>query len=100
ARASANPWRHEVAFFTPPAEPADTPSRRAAHALLPEGGSVLDVGCGGGAASFALADRAGHLTGVDQQQDMLDAFATAARARGVAHRAVLGRWPDVAAAAG
>jgi SAM-dependent methyltransferase len=100
ARAPANPWHHEVTFFAPPAEPLDTPSRRAAHALLPDAGSVLDVGCGGGAASFALADRAGHVTGVDQQQDMLDAFVAEAGARGVPHRTVLGRWPDAAAAAG
>jgi SAM-dependent methyltransferase len=100
ARAATDPWHHEVAFFAPPPEPVDTPSRRAAHALLPDGGSVLDVGCGGGAASFALADRAGHLTGADQQQDMLDAFAAEARARGVPHHTVLGRWPDAAPAAG
>jgi SAM-dependent methyltransferase len=100
ARATTDPWHHEVAFFAPPVEPIDTPSRRAAGALLPDGGSVLDVGCGGGAASFALAGRAGHLTGADQQQDMLDAFAAEARARGVPHRTVLGRWPDAAPAAG
>ena len=100
ARAPANPWHHEVTFFAPPAEPLETPSRRAAQALLPDGGSVLDVGCGGGAASFALAGRAGHLTGADQQQDMLDAFAAEARARGVPHRTVLGRWPGAAPAAG
>jgi SAM-dependent methyltransferase len=100
ARAAIDPWHHEVAFFAPPVEPLDTPSRRAADALLPDGGSVLDVGCGGGAASFALAGRAGHLTGADQQQDMLDAFAAEARARGVPHRTVLGRWPDAAPAAG
>jgi SAM-dependent methyltransferase len=100
AKAPSDPWHHEVTFFTPPAEPLDTPSRRAAQALLPDGGSVLDVGCGAGAASFALADRAGHLTGADQQQDMLDAFAAQARARGVRHRTVLGRWPGAAAAAG
>ena len=99
-RASADPWQHEVTFFEAPPEPVDTPSRRAALALLPEGGAVLDVGCGGGVASFALAGRAGHLTGVDQQQDMLDAFATAARARGIPNRTVLGRWPEVAASAG
>lgn len=99
-RAPADPWHHEVTFFTPPVQPLDTPSRRAAQALLPEAGSVLDVGCGGGAASFALADRAGHLTGADQQQDMLDAFAAEATARGLPHRTVLGRWPGAAAAAG
>jgi len=100
ARAPADPWHHEVAFFTAPAEPVDTPSRRAAQALLPDGGSVLDVGCGGGAASFALADRAGHITGADQQEDMLDAFAAEARSRGVPHRTVLGRWPGAAPGAG
>jgi SAM-dependent methyltransferase len=100
ARAPADPWHHEVTFFTPPVEPLDTPSRRAAHALLPDAGSVLDVGCGGGAASFALADRAGHFTGADQQPDMLDAFAAEARARGLPHRTVLGRWPGAAPAAG
>jgi SAM-dependent methyltransferase len=100
ARAAIDPWHHEVAFFAPPVEPLDTPSRRAADALLPDGGSVLDVGCGGGAASFALAGRAGLLTGADQQQDMLDAFAAEARARGVPHRTVLGRWPGAAPAAG
>jgi SAM-dependent methyltransferase len=100
ARATANPWHHEVTLFAAPPEPLDTPSRRAAQALLPDGGTVLDVGCGGGAASFALAERAGHLTGADQQQDMLDAFAAEARARGVPHRTVLGRWPEAAARAG
>jgi SAM-dependent methyltransferase len=100
ARASADPWQHEVAFFAAPPEPVDTPSRRAALALLPDGGTVLDVGCGGGVASIALVGRAGHLTGVDQQQNMLDAFAASASARGILHRTVLGRWPDVAAAAG
>jgi SAM-dependent methyltransferase len=100
ARAPADPWHHEVTFFTPPPEPVDTPSRRAAQALLPDRGTVLDVGCGGGAASFALADRAGHLTGVDQQQDMLDAFAAEATARGLPHRTVLGRWPEAAPPAG
>jgi 2-polyprenyl-3-methyl-5-hydroxy-6-metoxy-1,4-benzoquinol methylase len=100
ARATADPWQHEVTFFTAPPEPVDTPSRRAALALLPVGGTVLDVGCGGGVASLALSGRAGHLTGVDQQQDMLDEFAAAARARSIPHRTVLGRWPEVAPAAG
>jgi SAM-dependent methyltransferase len=100
AKAAANPWHHDVGLFAAPPEPADSPSRRAALALLPDDGTVLDVGCGGGRAAFALAVRAGHVTAVDQQQDMLDAFAADARTRGVPHRTVLGRWPDVAADAG
>ena len=56
---------------------------------------VLDVGCGGGAAAFALVERATHVTGADQQQDMLDAFAAEAHARGVPHRTVLGAGPTL-----
>jgi SAM-dependent methyltransferase len=100
ARAVANPWQHDVEFFAPPQEPADTPSRRAALALLGDGGTVLDVGCGGGTAAFALAGAAHHVTGADQQQDMLDAFDAEARARGIPHRTVLGQWPDIAPVAG
>jgi SAM-dependent methyltransferase len=100
ALAATNPWHHEVSHFAVPPQPVDTPSRRAALALLGDGGTVLDVGCGGGAAAFALVERATHVTGADQQQDMLDAFAAEATARGVPHRTVLGRWPDAAADAG
>lgn len=73
------------------------PSRRRALEALPEGGSVLDVGVGGGASSLGLAARAGLIVGVDPLQGMLDSFEASARAAGVAARAVLGRWPDVAA---
>jgi SAM-dependent methyltransferase len=100
AKAETNPWQHAVGHFTPPEQPVDTPSRAAGLALLGDGGTVLDVGCGAGAAAFALAEKATQVTGADQQQDMLDAFAAAADARGMAYRTVLGRWPDVAAEAG
>jgi SAM-dependent methyltransferase len=100
ARAPALPWVHDPAAFAAPPEPADTPSRRAALALLGDGGSVLDVGCGGGAASLALVGAAAHVTGVDQQTDMLAAFAADAARRGVPARTVPGRWPDAAADAG
>jgi SAM-dependent methyltransferase len=100
ARAEADPWLFPAADFTAPATPADTPSRRAALDLLGAAGSVLDVGCGGGAAAIGLVPPADHLTGVDQQQDMLDGFAAAATAHGVPQRTVLGRWPERAAEAG
>ncbi|MGE3286921.1 MAG: methyltransferase domain-containing protein, partial [Pseudonocardia sp.] len=100
AAAPADPWRHDARDFAAPAVPADTPSRAAALGLLGDGGTVIDVGCGAGDAALALAGHASHLTGVDRQQDMLDAFAADASARGIAHATVLGGWPEIAAEAG
>jgi SAM-dependent methyltransferase len=100
ARAEHDPWHHDAADFAAPAVAVDTPSRAAGLALLESGGSVIDVGCGGGDAAFALLGPASHLTGVDRQQDMLDAFAADARMRGVPFDTVLGAWPDVASEAG
>ena len=97
--APADPWTHEPRDFAAPDVAMDTPSREAAAALLGAGGTVLDVGCGGGAATFAL-DRVRAVVGVDRQPDMLALFAASAAARGVPYRTVAGPWPDVAAAAG
>jgi SAM-dependent methyltransferase len=78
-----------------PADP--TPTTVRALERLPDGGRVLDVGCGGGATSLPLAGRAGVLVGVDSQEDMLEGFLANARAAGVEAEAITGRWPDVAA---
>lgn len=72
------------------------PSRRRALEALPPGGSVLDVGVGGGASSLGLVPRAGLIVGVDPMGDMLESFETSARTAGVATRTVLGSWPAVA----
>jgi SAM-dependent methyltransferase len=64
--------------------------------VLPEGGSVLDVGVGGGAASLLLAPRAARIVGVDSSEELLRVFGSAAEATGVRAVTVLGRWPDVA----
>lgn len=99
--APQDPHRHDPARFLPPAVPDDTPSRRTALELLgPEGGTVLDVGCGGGAAGLALVPKVTQLTGVDHAEDMLRVFEQACTERGVAHRSVLGPWPHTAQEAG
>ncbi len=95
ARAPEPPWGFPVELFrvTDTTE-VESPSRRRAEESLPEGGSVLDVGCGGGAAGLALAGRAGLLIGVDPSPDLLAEFAAAATRGGIDHQALLGSWPD------
>ncbi len=99
AQAPESPWIHPVEMFVVDGDVPDSPSHVRAREAVPEGGSVLDVGSGGGRASMALVPPAGLLVAVDQQQRMLDRFADAARARGAAYETVLGDWPDVADAA-
>ena len=70
-------------------------NRRAAEAL-DGGGSVLDVGCGGGAAAFAIAPPATEVIGTDRQDDMLALFSATAERRGVAASVHAGSWPDIA----
>lgn len=96
SQATEPPWAHPVAMFTVEGEVPDSTSHQRAREALSEGGSVLDIGSGGGRASFALVPPAGEVIAVDHQQGMLDVFAQAAVERGVAHREFLGDWPDVA----
>lgn len=72
------------------------PSRRRALEALPEGGSVLDVGVGGGASSLGLAPKAAVIAGVDRLEGMLESFEASGRASGVVVRAVHGTWPEAA----
>jgi SAM-dependent methyltransferase len=92
-----DPWAIAPAAVAPPLVPDDTPSRRLAAESLPAGGSVLDVGCGAGAASMALVPPAGLVVGVDASPDMLEAFRVSCRARNVPYQAVHGEWPVAAA---
>jgi SAM-dependent methyltransferase len=95
--APQSPWIHPVASFTPGDNVhVDVPSRVRALEALPDGGSVLDVGCGGGRAAFGLVPPAGLVVGVDHQQGMLDVLAEQAVRRGVACETILGDWPDAA----
>ncbi|HET9723916.1 MAG TPA: methyltransferase domain-containing protein [Actinomycetota bacterium] len=98
AQAPESPWGYPPDLMRRRAHTAaalePSLSTRRAFEALPEGGSVLDVGVGGGAASLPLATRAARLTGVDESESMLDAFRQAAPPSDI--RTVLGRWPDVA----
>ncbi len=100
--APGDPYAFPAGSFRvdPLAEPLDTPSRRAALDALPERGSVLDVGCGGGAASLALRPRVASIVGVDARPAALDDLEAAAETIGVEVRTVCGVWPDVAPDAG
>lgn len=113
-------WAEELAAWSVPAEVLAAAPRRpyvfspemfaAAHRgvgprsrstevaaeALAGGGTVLDVGCGGGAAAFALVPPATELIGTDRQEDMLALFAATAAERAVPVRTVAGLWPDVA----
>lgn len=101
AAAPESPWGFSPSMFAMWAERAlvdseVTPSRQRAIEGFPLGGSVLDVGAGGGVASLPLAPPAGVLVAVDESQAMLDVFAQGAERRRVRHTEILGRWPDVA----
>ncbi len=98
--APASPWHFPPKLFAQRAEQAVDEEPRASQLraleVLPEGGTVLDVGVGGGAASLPLVPPAAMVVGVDSGEGMLEAFALAAEQRGVAHEEVEGPWPAVA----
>jgi SAM-dependent methyltransferase len=94
--AEESPWIHPPELFGVPDEIVDSPSHRRAREVLAAGSSILDVGCGGGVAAFALTPPATHVIGVDQQSAMLAMFRENAERRGVAVDTVEGLWPDVA----
>jgi SAM-dependent methyltransferase len=100
AAAPESPWGCPVGLFWSRARRAGsrpvTPTNREAARFLPAGGTVLDVGAGGGAASLPLAGVAGQLVAVDESPAMVAAFLAAADAAGVAAEGVEGRWPEVA----
>ena len=107
AAARETPWGCPPNLFARAAEEAlaartaaPTPSLRRALEALPEGGSVLDVGAGGGAASLPLCPPAAAVTAVDQSPQMLAAFADLAARQGVDHAEVEGLWPAVAGKVG
>lgn len=96
AAAPESPWGFPLDMFKAPSEPADSPSRRHALESLPPGGSVLDVGAGGGSAGLALVPPAGELVAVDETGPMLAMLADAAAGLGAKVTTIEGHWPDIA----
>lgn len=95
-QAEENPWILPAALFQIPAVISTTPSHEQARAALLVESSVLDVGCGGGAAAFALLPEVKRVFGVDRQRQMLAMFEANARDRGLVVETVEGLWPEVA----
>jgi SAM-dependent methyltransferase len=101
SEAPESPWGFATECFRRRGETApdseSTPTTRRALEALPEGGTVLDVGAGGGGTSLPLAGRAGSIVGIDQQPDMLEGFLANAATAGVEARGVTGAWPEASA---
>ena len=94
--APENPWIHPPVLFQLPEKIEQTFSHQIAReALLPKG-SVLDIGCGGGIATFANSDVTNLAIGVDHQKEMIEMFEANAKNRGIEVKTVEGFWPEVA----
>ena len=93
-QAPESPWIHPPALFGVPQDIPQTPSHERAREALPEGGTVLDIGCGGGIAVAALVPKVAYAIGVDHQEAMLNLFAASMAERGVASETVHGDWPE------
>ena len=95
-QAVEKPWIHPPALFEIPEVIGDSLSHQRAREAMPVGGTVLDIGCGGGVATFAITPPAQHVIGVDEQEAMLELYERNAHKYGVTVETVLGQWPAVA----
>ena len=94
-QAPENPWIHPPVMFQIPDVIENSISHKRAREVLESGDSLLDIGCGGGIAAFAVSPPATHVIGVDHQSEMLEMFATNASGRGVTSEIFEGFWPAV-----
>lgn len=96
SHAPESPWIHPPALFDVPDTIANSPSHERAREALGDEASVLDVGCGGGVATFALVPRVRRGVGVDQQAEMLSMYSRNGVRFGVEVESIEGFWPEVA----
>lgn len=94
-QAPESPWIHPPALFQIPAVIDVTVSHQKALEALPECGSILDIGCGGGIAAFAMGSKVSQVIGVDHQKEMLEMFTRNAVERHVDSIVHEGYWPSI-----
>lgn len=100
-KAPVDPWGHRPARFAARTdralmEPDEGPTMTRVIEALPDGGVLLDVGAGTGAASLPLRDRLSEVVAVDSSPEMLAELGVKAEELGVKVTRIEGRWPDVA----
>lgn len=95
-QAPESPFEIPPELFLPHHQTCSPAARRQALAGLSGGGTLLDIGCGCGAASIPLVPATTTITGLDASAEMLAEFDKQAVRAGVRHRTVHGRWPEVA----
>lgn len=94
-QAPESPWIHPPALFQIPNQIDLTVSHQKAFDALPVNGSILDIGCGGGVAAFAMGQKAGRVIGVDHQSEMLEMFFENAKKREIDSVVHEGFWPAI-----
>lgn len=96
-QAPTSPWIHPVELFEldPNQILESTPSTKAAIAGLKADKSVLDIGCGGGKATFELVGHIKKAFGVDHQKIMLERYESYARSKNIQVETFFGDWPDI-----
>ncbi len=86
-------WKRRSAVATT-VEPPETV--RIVSELMPENGTLLDIGVGRGRASLPIAENRYRLIGVDESLEMLAGFVEDARRRSMQVETFEGSWPDIA----
>jgi SAM-dependent methyltransferase len=95
-QAPESPWIHPPALFDIPEQIEDSISHQRAREVVDSGSVILDVGCGGGIASFALTPPSKNVIGLDHQSEMLKMYSKNALIRGVTSHVFEGFWPQAA----
>ena len=96
-QAPESPWIHPPELFDLPDVIAPSPSHDRAREALGTEASILDIGCGGGIATFALVPDVQQAVGVDHQAAMLAMYEQNGERFGVPVTTIAGDWPEVAA---